>query len=125
MRIVSDCLLAAWSVLNLVLAVAARRVFLVAAVFAGAAALLGAGLLISSPAVVTAGLAASIVAPVLYGQRIAVHGAPSRVTAERARDQLAAIDAVLRDRQAEIRAARRLIRTWDTELEDWLAAEAY
>jgi DNA-binding transcriptional MerR regulator len=49
-----------------------------------------------------------------------VQGAPSRVTAERARDQLAAIDAVLRGRQAEIRAARRLIRTWTNEIEDWL-----
>jgi DNA-binding transcriptional MerR regulator len=49
-----------------------------------------------------------------------VQGAPSRVTAERARDQLAAIDAVLRGRQAEIRAARRLIRTWTNEIEGWL-----
>jgi DNA-binding transcriptional MerR regulator len=51
-----------------------------------------------------------------------VHGAPSRANAERARDQLGAIDAVLRGRQAEIRAARRLIRAWTTEIEDWLAA---
>jgi len=50
-----------------------------------------------------------------------VQGAPSRANAERARDQLAAIDAVLRRRQAEIRAARRLIRSWATEIEDWLA----
>jgi DNA-binding transcriptional MerR regulator len=53
-----------------------------------------------------------------------VQGAPSRVTAERARDQLEAIDAVLRGRQAEIRAARSLIRTWTTEIKDWLAAQA-
>jgi len=51
-----------------------------------------------------------------------VQGAPSRANAERARDQLAAIDAVLRGRQAEIRAARKLIRTWAGEIEDWLAA---
>jgi hypothetical protein len=71
MRIVADSLLAAWSVLNLVLAVATRRTRQVAAVFAGAAVLVGAGLLVSSPAVVVAGLASSIVAPVLYGQRVA------------------------------------------------------
>jgi len=71
MRIAADCLLAAWSVLNLVLAVAARRAPQVAAVFAGAAVLVGAGLLVSSPAVVVAGLASSIIAPVLYGQRVA------------------------------------------------------
>jgi hypothetical protein len=71
MRMVADCLLAAWSVLNLVLAVVARRAPQVAAVFAGAAALVGAGLLAGSPAVVMAGLAGSIIAPVLYGQRIA------------------------------------------------------
>jgi hypothetical protein len=71
MRILADCLLAAWSVLNLVLAFAARRAALVAVVFAGAAVLVGAGLLAASPAVVVAGLASSIVAPVLYGQRIA------------------------------------------------------
>jgi DNA-binding transcriptional MerR regulator len=50
-----------------------------------------------------------------------VQGAPTRATAERARDQLGAIDAVLRSRQAEIRAARRLIRAWTAEIEDWLA----
>jgi hypothetical protein len=71
MRIVADCLLAAWGVLNLVVAVAARRVPQVAAVFAGAAVLVGAGLLVGSPVVVVAGLAASILAPVLYGQRVA------------------------------------------------------
>jgi hypothetical protein len=71
MRIVAEGLVAAWSVLNLVLAVATRRAPQVAAVFAGAAVLVGAGLLVSSPAVVLVGLASSIVAPVLYGQRIA------------------------------------------------------
>jgi hypothetical protein len=71
MRIVADCLLAAWSVLNLALVVAARRAPQVAAVFAGAAVLVGAGLLVASPVIVVAGLAGSVVAPVLYGQRIA------------------------------------------------------
>jgi 4-amino-4-deoxy-L-arabinose transferase-like glycosyltransferase len=70
MRTVADCLVAAWSVLNLVLVVAARRAPQVAAVFAGAAVLVGAGLLVSSPAVVVVGLGVSMVAPVLYGQRI-------------------------------------------------------
>jgi len=71
MRTVADCLLAAWSVLNLVLAVAARRAPRVAAVFAGAAVLVGAGLLAGRPAVVVAGLASSIIAPVMYGRRVA------------------------------------------------------
>jgi hypothetical protein len=71
MRMVADCLLAAWSVLNLVLAVVARRAPQVAAVFAGAAVLVGAGLLAGSPVVVVAGLASSVIAPVLYGQRVA------------------------------------------------------
>ena len=71
MRIAADCLLAAWGVLNLVLATASRRAPLVAAVFAGAAALIGVGLLAGSPAVVMAGLAGSVAAPVLYGQRVA------------------------------------------------------
>jgi hypothetical protein len=71
MRIAADCLLAAWSVLNLVLAIASRRAPQVAAVFAGAAILVGAGLLAGSPVVVVVGLAGSIVAPVLYGQRLA------------------------------------------------------
>jgi hypothetical protein len=39
-------------------------------------------------------------------------------------DQLAATDAVLRSRQAEIRAARRLIRGWAGEIQDWLSADA-
>lgn len=52
-----------------------------------------------------------------------VPGAPSRATAERALDQLAAIDAVLRRRQAEIRAARRLIRGWAGEITDWLGTD--
>jgi DNA-binding transcriptional MerR regulator len=52
-----------------------------------------------------------------------VQGAPSRATAERARDQLAAIDTALRSRQAEIKAARSLIRGWAKEIEDWLAAQ--
>lgn len=68
---VADCLLAAWSVLNLVLAVVARRAPQVAAVFAGAAVLVGAGLLAGSLAVVVVGLASSVIAPVLYGQRVA------------------------------------------------------
>jgi hypothetical protein len=63
MRIVADCLLAAWSVLNLVLAVVARRAPPVAAIFAGAAVLVGAGLIVSSPVVVVAGLANSVVGP--------------------------------------------------------------
>ncbi len=71
MRMVADCLLAAWSVLNLVLAVVARRAPQVAAVFAGAAVLVGAGLLAGSLAVVVVGLASSVIAPVLYGQRVA------------------------------------------------------
>jgi len=71
MRIAADCLLAAWTVLNLVLATVSRRAPQVAAVFAGAAVLIGAGLLAGSPAVATIGLAGSIVAPVLYGQRVA------------------------------------------------------
>jgi DNA-binding transcriptional MerR regulator len=50
-----------------------------------------------------------------------VQGEPSRANAERARDQLAAIDAILRSRQAAIKAARSLIRSWAGELEDWLA----
>ena len=71
MRIAADCLLAAWSVLNLVLATASRRAPQVAAVFAAAAVLIGAGLLAGSPAAVMAGLASSIAAPVLYGQQLA------------------------------------------------------
>jgi hypothetical protein len=70
MRIAAQWLLAAWGVLNLVLATASRRAPLVAAAFAAAALLIGAGLLAGSPAVVTAGLAGSIAAPVLYGQRV-------------------------------------------------------
>ena len=50
-----------------------------------------------------------------------VQGVPSQVTAERALDRLAAIDTMLRSRQAEIRAARRLIRTWAGEIEGWLS----
>jgi DNA-binding transcriptional MerR regulator len=53
-----------------------------------------------------------------------VQGGPSRGNAERALDQLAAMDAVLRRRQAEIRAARRLIRGWAGEIQDWLSADA-
>lgn len=53
-----------------------------------------------------------------------VRGAPSRMTAERALDQLAAIDAVLRARQAEVKAARALIRGWADEIEGWLGTEA-
>ena len=72
MRMVADCLLAAWSVLNLVLAVVARRAPQVAAVFAGAAVRWrAAGLLAGSLAVVVVGLASSVIAPVLYGQRVA------------------------------------------------------
>jgi DNA-binding transcriptional MerR regulator len=51
-----------------------------------------------------------------------VQGEPSRANAKRALNQLTAIDAVLRSRQAEIKAARRLIRTWASEIEGWLAA---
>jgi hypothetical protein len=54
-----------------VLAAAARRAPRAAAVFAGAAVLIGAGLLAGSLALVMVGLASSIVAPVLYGQRVA------------------------------------------------------
>lgn len=51
-----------------------------------------------------------------------VAGAPSRDSARRALDQLAAIDDVLRSRQAEVRAARKLIRGWAGEIEGWLSA---
>jgi len=71
MRILADCLLAAWSVLNLVLAIASRRAPLVAAVFACAAFLVGAGLLTRSFAVVMVGLAGSIAGPVLFGRQVA------------------------------------------------------
>lgn len=71
MRATADCLLATWSVLNVVLSIAARRAPLVAAVFAAAAILTGAGLLAASPLLVLAGLAVSVAAPVLYGQRVA------------------------------------------------------
>jgi hypothetical protein len=71
MRIAAGCLLAAWGVLNLVLAAVSHRAPQVAAVFAGAGVLIGAGLLAGSPAVVLAGLAGSVAAPVLYGQRVA------------------------------------------------------
>lgn len=53
-----------------------------------------------------------------------VQGAPSRTTAERALDQLTGIDAALRSRQQEVRAARALIRAWAAEIEGWLAAGA-
>jgi hypothetical protein len=71
MRTVADCLLAAWSIVNLVLAVASRRAPMVAAIFAAAAALTGAGFLADSLPVVAAGLACSIAGPVLYGHRVA------------------------------------------------------
>ncbi len=71
MRTVADCLLAALSVLNLVLAAASRRDLPVAAAFAAAGALTGTGLLAASEPAVLAGLALSVIAPVLYGQRIA------------------------------------------------------
>lgn len=70
MRIAADCLLAAWSVLNLVLAGISRRAPLVAAVFATAAILVAAGLLADSPAVILPGLACSVIAPWWYGQRV-------------------------------------------------------
>jgi len=53
-----------------------------------------------------------------------VQGAPSRVTAERALDQLAGIDAVLRSRQAQIAAARKLISSWSGDIRTWLRAES-
>jgi DNA-binding transcriptional MerR regulator len=53
-----------------------------------------------------------------------VQDAPSRANAERALDQLAAMDAVLVSRQAQIKAARTLIRGWVDEIQDWLGAEA-
>ena len=71
MRIAADSLLAAWSVLNLVLAVVSRRAPQVAVFFAAAAVLTGAGLLAGRPAVVLAGLACSVIGPVRYGQRVA------------------------------------------------------
>jgi hypothetical protein len=71
MRETADCLLAAWSVLNVILSIAARRAPVVASVFAGAAILTGVGALVASPPIVVAGLAASLVGPVLYGQRVA------------------------------------------------------
>lgn len=70
MRIVAECLLAGWAVLNLVLAVASRRALRVAVVFAAAAVLVAVGLLLSTLALVVAGLVSSLVAPVLYGQRV-------------------------------------------------------
>jgi DNA-binding transcriptional MerR regulator len=51
-----------------------------------------------------------------------LQGAPSRANAERALDRLTGIDAVLRSRQAEIAAARKLIRGWSCEIEAWLRA---
>jgi len=71
MRTFADCLLAGWSVLILVLAIASRRVPQVAAVFACAAILVGAGLLAHSFAVVIVGLAGSLAGPVLFGRQIA------------------------------------------------------
>ena len=73
MRIVAECLLAVWAVLNLVLAVASRRALQVAAAFAAAAVLVAAGLLLSTLALVVVGLVSSLVAPVLYGQRVLGH----------------------------------------------------
>jgi hypothetical protein len=71
MRIAADCLLAAWGVLNLVLAAVARRAPQVAALFAGAGVLIGAGLLAGNLAIVVAGLACSVAAPARYGQLVA------------------------------------------------------
>jgi hypothetical protein len=50
-----------------------------------------------------------------------IQNAPSRANAERALERLAAMDAVLLSRQAEI-SARRLIRGWADEVQDWLGA---
>jgi DNA-binding transcriptional MerR regulator len=51
-------------------------------------------------------------------------GAPSRANANSALDQLAAMDAVLVTREAQIHAARGLIRGWSNEIQDLLAGEA-
>jgi DNA-binding transcriptional MerR regulator len=53
-----------------------------------------------------------------------VAGAPNRDTAQRALNQLAGIDDVLRSREEEVRAARKLIRGWASEIEDWLSESA-
>lgn len=52
-----------------------------------------------------------------------VAGDTARANAERALDRLAAIDAVLADRQAQVGAAREVIRGWAEEIGCWLAAE--
>ena len=53
-----------------------------------------------------------------------VRGAPSRVTAGRALQQLGAIDAALSDRQAQIEAAQSMIRGWIGEVGNWLGSAA-
>lgn len=67
MRILAICLLAAWAVLNLVLAGQARGSTTVAAAFAGSGLLLSAGLALGNPYCAAIGLLGSLVAPVLYG----------------------------------------------------------
>lgn len=51
-----------------------------------------------------------------------VAGDTARANAERALDRLAAIDAVLADRQAQVDAAREVIHGWAEEIGCWLAA---
>jgi DNA-binding transcriptional MerR regulator len=51
-----------------------------------------------------------------------IAGAPARSTAERALEQLAGIDAVLRSRQAQLEDARQLIAGWASQIEEWLGA---
>jgi DNA-binding transcriptional MerR regulator len=50
-------------------------------------------------------------------------GADPVANAQRARRQLTEIDAMLHARQAELRAASRLVRGWRTEIDQWLAAQ--
>lgn len=50
-------------------------------------------------------------------------GAEPRANAQRAVRQLTDVDAVLQARQAELRAARRLISGWRAEIEQWLLGQ--
>jgi DNA-binding transcriptional MerR regulator len=50
-------------------------------------------------------------------------GADVRSRAERASRQLTEMDGVLRARESELRAARRLVRAWRAEIDQWLAVQ--
>jgi hypothetical protein len=102
MRLLAVSVLTSWTILNAGLAGATRPKLVVAAAFAVSALILATGL-----ALVT----------------IKEPGDP-RVSAERAVRQLAEMEAVLRDRQAELTAARRLIRGWRAQIERWLQLES-